>query len=198
MTRGGGMLRLARKAFPVALVLVVFAQSDAFASVVNVAISYFQHSPIPARLKIGDSVTWTNNGPSSHTATSDAPFSLWDSGTLAPGQTYSWPFNAAGIFPYHCSIHSSMHGNIGVKGAAFPPSGPSGTIFNIRVSKIDAPPLYVYDIQMKVPGGAWTDWMLDDTLGTVTWDSGGRPPGQYQFRSRLKRKADGSSSLYAP
>jgi plastocyanin len=192
------MIHLARKALPIAILLALFVQSDAFASVVNVAIADFQFTPNPAKLKAGDSVTWTNNGPSSHTTTSDAPFSLWDSGTLTPGQSYSWPFNAAGIFPYHCAIHTSMHGQIGVKGAASPPSGPAGTVFNIRVAKITAPPLYVYDIQMKAPGGTWTNWMLDDTMGTVTWDSTGKPTGKYQFRSRLRRKADGTSSLYSP
>jgi plastocyanin len=192
------MIRLARKALPIAVLLAVFAQSDAWATVVNVTISDFQFTPSLAKLRAGDSVTWTNNGPSSHTTTSDAPFSLWDSGTLAPGQTYPWPFNAAGIFPYHCSIHPSMHGQIGVKGSAFPTSGSAGTVFNIRVAKITAPPLYVYDIQMKAPGGVWTDWLLDDTAGTVPWDSTGATTGKYQFRSRLRRKADGTSSLYSP
>jgi plastocyanin len=194
------MLRTLKQAVPVVALLVVFAQAAeaAPAATVNVTISNFQFSPTPAKLHIGDSVLWTNNGPSSHTTTSDSPFSLWDSGTLGVGATFSWPFNAAGIFPYHCSIHASMHGLVGVLGAALPRSGPAGTQFNIRVSKITAPPQFTYDAQMKVPGGQWTDWMTGFSPGTVTWDSTGAQSGQYQFRSRLRRLSDGSASGYSP
>jgi hypothetical protein len=129
---------------------------------------------------------------------SDSPFSLWNSGTLTVGATFSWPFNAAGIFPYHCSIHPTMHGLVGVLGAASPASGPAGTVFTIRVSKMTAPPNFVYDVQMKAPGGQWVDWLTGQTAGTLPWDSTGQASGQYQFRSRLRRVADGSASLYSP
>jgi plastocyanin len=192
------MMRLLRRSAPLAAVLVLFIHADAFATVKNVAISNFQFTPNLSKLKIGDSVKWTNNGPSSHTTTSDAPFSLWDSGTLAVNGTFSWPFNAAGIFPYHCNIHPSMTANIGVRGQATPPSGPVGTQFTVKVSQIPAPPLFLYDVQMKNPGGQWTDWMIGITTATVNWDSTGKPTGLYQFRSRLRRISDGSASLYSP
>jgi plastocyanin len=190
--------RLLRRAAPIAAVLVLFVQAEAFAATKAVTIADFSFTPAIAKLHIGDKVRWTNNGPSSHTTTSDAPFSLWNSGTLGVGQTYTWPYNAAGIFPYHCSIHSFMTGNIGVVGFASPTSGVAGTQFTINVSRIPAPPAFLYDIQMRSPGGGWADWMIGDTLAAVTWDSTGKTPGVYQFRSRLRRVSDGSASGYSP
>ncbi len=192
------MVRVLRRAVPLAVILALFVQVDAFATVANVTISNFKFTPNLAKLRIGDSVLWTNDGPSSHTTTSDAPLSLWDSGTLGPGQTFSWPFNAGGAYYYHCAIHANMHGIIAVRGMATPPSGPAGTQFTVRVSKIVAPPQYVYDIQMKAPAGNWQDWMTDVTAAAVIWDSTDAGAGLYQFRSRLRRIADGAASNYSP
>jgi plastocyanin len=34
---------------------------------------------------------------------------------LAAGATFSQTFTTAGTFPYHCNIHSNMHGTITVQ-----------------------------------------------------------------------------------
>jgi len=65
--------------------------------------------------KVGDVITWTNNGPASHTVTVDNQAGC-DSGTLSPGKTVSMTFSAAGTYPFHCSIHSSMKGTITITG----------------------------------------------------------------------------------
>lgn len=36
----------------------------------------------------------------------------FNSGSMAPGQTYTATFTKAGTYPYHCSIHPSMKGTI--------------------------------------------------------------------------------------
>jgi len=76
----------------------------------NVTIQDFSFSPETVTVKAGQTVLWTNNGPSPHTATSDS--GLWDSQSLAapggggsPGGTFQFTFMQAGTFPYHCSIH---------------------------------------------------------------------------------------------
>ena len=81
----------------------------------NVAIQDFSFSPAALTIKAGTTVTWTNSGPSAHTATSDT--GVWDSGTLgapsgsggygggSPGGTYSLTFNTPGTYSYHCKIH---------------------------------------------------------------------------------------------
>jgi plastocyanin len=66
----------------------------------------------PRRLQIsrGTRVRWVNRGSVSHTTTSNRD--LWDSGTLAPGDTFSRVFRRAGTFRYHCSIHPDMTGRV--------------------------------------------------------------------------------------
>jgi hypothetical protein len=45
-----------------------------------------------------------------HTSTSDQ--AAWDSGTVAPGGHFSFMFQNAGTFSYHCTIHPGMIGTI--------------------------------------------------------------------------------------
>jgi len=58
----------------------------------------------------GTRVKWVNRGAVTHTTTSSA--GLWDSGNLAPGDTFSRRFRRAGTYTYACSIHASMTGTI--------------------------------------------------------------------------------------
>src|SRR5262245_46679882 len=61
------------------------------------------YDPSTATVPVGTTVCWTNNGQISHTATSDT--SVFNSGVMAPGDTYTFTFNNPGVYPYHCSIH---------------------------------------------------------------------------------------------
>jgi plastocyanin len=72
----------------------------------SVKIQNFAFSPASVTIKKGESVTWTNEDSASHTIVSDS--NVFQSGSLANGQTFSFTFNTAGQFPYHCSIHPSM------------------------------------------------------------------------------------------
>jgi plastocyanin len=69
----------------------------------------------PLVITMGTTVTWTNTDAIAHTSTSDT--GVWDSGILAPGQSFSFTFAQAGTFPYHCAIHgaASMSGTIVVQ-----------------------------------------------------------------------------------
>lgn len=88
--------------------------SDAFGSTI-VIIRDFAFTPAHVNVRAGTKVTWVNCGPTGtdmHTSTSDAPG--WDSPLLAPGQTYTREFSAAGSFPYHCAPHPVMQGTVTV------------------------------------------------------------------------------------
>lgn len=69
-----------------------------------VTIASFAFSPANVTIKVGGSVTWTNNDSVAHTVTG-ADF---DSGPVQPGSTFSHTFPTAGSFTYHCTIHPSM------------------------------------------------------------------------------------------
>jgi plastocyanin len=62
---------------------------------------------------VGTTVTWRNTDSTSHTSTSNAPG--WNSGTVAPGGQFSFAFQTAGTFPYHCAIHPGMVGTVVVR-----------------------------------------------------------------------------------
>jgi glucose/arabinose dehydrogenase len=79
-----------------------------------VSIVDFDFVPQVDTIAVGDSVRWTNNGTSSHTTTSDTK-SLWDSGTLSPGESFTFQFDTPGSYPYHCEFHPSMTGTIVVQ-----------------------------------------------------------------------------------
>lgn len=77
-----------------------------------VTINNFAFAPQMLKVKVGTTVTWTNQQGTTHTTTSDT--GVWDSGNLAHGKSFSFTFTKAGTFPYHCAIHSSMTGTIEV------------------------------------------------------------------------------------
>jgi LPXTG-motif cell wall-anchored protein len=86
----------------------------------GVTIADFHFSPSATTVHVGDTITWTNNGPSGHTATAgDGSF---DTGVLQKGQSASHTFTKAGTFAYVCRIHPFMHGTIVVLAGTSPSS----------------------------------------------------------------------------
>ena len=82
--------------------------------------------PNHLRIKLGITVTWTNNDNNLHTVTSGTPNSAnageaFDSGLTAlimPAKIYSHKFTNIGEFPYFCRLHPTMVGKIDVVPAA--------------------------------------------------------------------------------
>jgi plastocyanin len=61
-------------------------------------------------------VTWRNSDNIAHTATSNSgDATTWDSGNIAAGGSFSFTFQNAGTFPYHCTIHPGMVGTLMVQ-----------------------------------------------------------------------------------
>jgi plastocyanin len=80
----------------------------------SVSVMYFAFSPAGITIAHGDTVVWTNNDTITHTVTSNTGTVL-NSGGIAPGMTYRHVFATAGVYDYHCSIHTTMHGAITVQ-----------------------------------------------------------------------------------
>jgi plastocyanin len=81
---------------------------------VPVDIRNFAYSPNPVEVPVGGTVTWTNQDPVPHTATSDER-GILQSGAIAPGSSFSQTFTTPGEFKYHCEFHPNMSGTIIVK-----------------------------------------------------------------------------------
>jgi plastocyanin len=106
-----------------ALGACVLGAPPAGAAQASVTIADFQYNPSTITINVGDTVRWSNNGPSTHTVSSDQA-GLFDSGNIAPGSGYtSVPAQTPGTYAYHCNIHPTlMRGTIVVV-----PVGASGT-----------------------------------------------------------------------
>lgn len=75
-----------------------------------VSISGYKFSSQTVTVKVGESVTWTNNDFVGHSATADD--GSFDTGILAKGASKSITFSKAGTYTYHCSAHPNMTGTI--------------------------------------------------------------------------------------
>jgi plastocyanin len=67
-------------------------------------------SPATVEIRVGDTVTWTNDDDTGHTVT--AADGLFDSGEMPEGATFSFTFETEGEFSYFCAFHPDMQGRI--------------------------------------------------------------------------------------
>lgn len=81
----------------------------------KVTISNYMFSPAIIKVKVGTTVTWTNQDAVSHTVTADNPSGDAPSSMdIAQGKSYSFTFTKAGTYTYHCFPHPYMHGTVEV------------------------------------------------------------------------------------
>jgi amicyanin len=76
------------------------------ANVTQVTIQNFAYSPSNIQVKVGTTVTWTNQDSAPHTVTFKN--GMKDSGLLRQGQSFSYTFTTPGTFDYYCTLHSNM------------------------------------------------------------------------------------------
>lgn len=81
----------------------------------SVTIADFSFTPGTITINQGDTVTWVNNGPTPHSATSSN--GAFDTGILRKGQSGSHTFSEAGTFAYICTPHPYMKGTVVVQAA---------------------------------------------------------------------------------
>jgi plastocyanin len=79
---------------------------------VKVQIANFAFSPSTLDIKVGTTVTWTNEDSAPHTVTAnDGSFASND---LNQGASFSFTFTTAGTYAYHCGVHPGMKATITV------------------------------------------------------------------------------------
>lgn len=79
----------------------------------EVAIQDYAYAPEIIKIKVGDTVTWTNNDTVQHDVKSEAGLSEGPmSELLAKGETYNFTFMEAGTYNYYCSPHPYMKGTV--------------------------------------------------------------------------------------
>jgi plastocyanin len=96
------------------ILLIALAGAGAWADTTSVDIQRSSFSPPTITINVGDTVTWMNTDSIPHTTTSST--GLWDSGSMAPGASFSHTFTQAGTFSYVCTFHG-FAGSVIVKAA---------------------------------------------------------------------------------
>ena len=79
----------------------------------GVTIDGLEFSPQVSVVHAGDAVTWTNKDPFPHTVTSKE--GGFDSHNIAPGKTWTFVARKTGVFPYLCTLHTTMTGTLKVE-----------------------------------------------------------------------------------
>ena len=147
----------------------------------------------------GGTIRWAFQGPGRHDVTDKSGMALFASGGRSPGTAYSFAFQGAGTYAYHCSLHGSRHsGKVRVPVQVSPARGSAATTFTVTWASADAPSGYVYDVQIKRPGATgYVSWKTRQTARSATF-APDRGAGTYSFRARLRKTSNGRASGYSP
>lgn len=78
---------------------------------VSIEIKDFAFKPQTITIARKSRVTWTNKDAGTHSVDAGE----FSSGTIGPGESYSYQFMSVGTFPYRCAVHPYMEGTIIVK-----------------------------------------------------------------------------------
>jgi plastocyanin len=78
----------------------------------KVTIDNFTFTPAELKVKVGDTVTWTNHDDIPHTVVSAGKYR---SKTMDTDDSFSFTFTNAGDYKYFCSLHPHMTGMIKVE-----------------------------------------------------------------------------------
>ena len=95
-----------------AALILLSGVARAHAATVTVSIDNFTFAPVELKVKVGDTVTWTNHDDIPHTVVSAGKFR---SKTLDTDNSFSFTFATAGDYKYFCSLHPHMTGMIKVE-----------------------------------------------------------------------------------
>ena len=95
-----------------AAIILQFGVIGAGAEEMKVTIDNFTFTPPELKVKVGDTVTWTNHDDIPHTVVSAGKFR---SKTMDTDNSFTFTFTAAGDYKYFCSLHPHMTGMITVE-----------------------------------------------------------------------------------
>ncbi len=132
------IVRLAVVAGLAATFLGVFGAAvgpqEARAETRGVSLRSFAFSPATVNAKVGEAVRWINDEDAvPHTVTTEAAGGF-NSGRLAPGDSFSRQFDTAGAYQYFCQIHPRMRGVVLVGDATGAPGTPFAALPSAPIS----------------------------------------------------------------
>lgn len=177
-------------------VAAISAAPAAEAATVAVSMQNYAFNPDSVKATQGSTVQWSQEQSLvQHTTTSDQGF--WTSGFLSTGQTYSetTAFENAGIYAYHCEVHSFMTAKVKVPLTA---TGSATTGWTVRWSSLTKTPANrSFDVQIKRPGSTtWTAFRSGVTVRSAFFNP--TKAGDYQLRARTNNLDNAMTSAWSP
>lgn len=151
-----------------ALALGAVAPAEA-AGPATVYIQFAAFGPSQIDVLPGETVAWSNVSDRRHTVNADD--GSFASGDINGGDTFTHPFAGVGAFPYHCTVHPGMSGEIDVRPLTLDPLPvapiPAGDKVEfagrtadprdqIRVERIDAAGPTTIARATPAPDGSWS------------------------------------------
>ncbi|MGY3453619.1 cupredoxin domain-containing protein [Bradyrhizobium sp. USDA 4353] len=109
------MIKLVSRGRSIRLALIaaaVLGAAPLHAETVKVTIDNFTFTPADVKVKVGDTVTWTNHDDIPHTVVSAGKYR---SKTLDTDDSFSFTFTSSGDYKYFCSLHPHMTGMVKVE-----------------------------------------------------------------------------------
>ena len=91
----------------------VAANAEPSAAAASVKIDNFVFGPQTLTVPVGATVTWTNSDDIPHTSVSTE--GVFKSKVLDTDEKFSYTFTKAGTYPYYCTIHPKMTGQVVVQ-----------------------------------------------------------------------------------
>ena len=79
----------------------------------TVGINSSSFEPASVTIKAGETLGWQNASDRDHQIVADDK--QFKSGTIKPGKTWSFTFQTAGTFRYHCALHPRAKGTVKVE-----------------------------------------------------------------------------------
>lgn len=112
------MRRLPKLALPVVCLLVfgplgLAVSSTPAVNTYTVTIENMQFTPAELTVRRGDRIVWVNKDLFPHTAT--AKDKTYNSGSIEANGSWTFKAYKVGDYPYTCTFHPTMHGEIRVR-----------------------------------------------------------------------------------
>jgi plastocyanin len=172
-------MRLSAAVAAVLAAVAVAAPAGGASKPEAVAVQFSAYGPSQLDVLPGRTVSWSNVSQRTHTVTSDT--GLFDSGHLGPGARFDFTFNQPGIYRYHCTIHSSIVGEIDVRRVILGPLPTAAVPVGDRVefTGLTADPSQRVRIERRASGSGFT------TIATV------KPAANGSWRAEIPAQATG-------
>ena len=106
-------MRLVALAVVVAVLVFPAAGGSAREKPAEVTVQFSAYGPSQLDILPGQTVLWSNVSSRTHTVTSDT--GLFDSDDIHPDQSFEFTFIRPGTYSYHCTIHTSIRGEVDVR-----------------------------------------------------------------------------------